>query len=362
MLAVVSAALAAAAHLTGLWAETQVHIHAGLRLLQDIQTPPTDSADSISGLAQSLERLDLQAMVFEDARAPYDYHAMSGFAGNGVARAAAWDGVELRDVGEAALVVFRLVRRFFVVASAAEQGVVTLGELEVVLGRLGADAARWEAALGVLLARNGGERVMVLSMRLYHVTLGLLLAAGVAGPETRFDGCLPLFERIVALADEIARNTRSPLPFFMSLEPGVAVPLFVVAVRCRHPVVRRRALNLLSTLNRQEGIWNCALTGRVAEQCVLWEEEGLDIQLPLREHDDHLDLVSAPVRADAPVDVDADGYSPVWPGGWPNVPERKRLLHVSSIVNVDAGTFDLTMYANSNDGMGLVIKAVSLDI
>ncbi|KAK0704417.1 hypothetical protein B0H67DRAFT_349307 [Lasiosphaeris hirsuta] len=368
-LAVVSAALAAAAHLAGLWAESQVHIHAGLRLLQDMQTPTIEArampADEVEGIAQSLERLDLQAMLFEDSREPYDYQGMPDFVG--VIRAPAWDGVELRDISEAALVVFRLVRHLLIVGTAAERGVITLRGLEAANSRLVEDAARWEMALAVLLAQTGAkdgvrERSMVLSMRLYHITLVVCLTAGVAGPETRWDACLPLFERIVALADEIARNTHSPLAFFMSLEPGIAAPLFVVAVRCRHPIVRRRALNLLSTLNRQEGIWNCGLTGRVAEQCVMWEEEGLGIQLPLRAHHDDLDLVSAPETANVPVVVDADGYSPVWPWGWPNVPEPKRVLQTSLIARVDTGILDLTMYAAGNDGLGIVTKTASLEM
>ena len=44
--------------------------------------------------------------------------------------------------------------------------------------------------------------------------------------ETRWDALHPHFLQIVKLASEIAHNTDSPLPFFMSLEPGLAMPLF----------------------------------------------------------------------------------------------------------------------------------------
>lgn len=365
-LAVLSAALAAAAFLAGLFTDTQIHINAGLRLLHD----PAAPASAPPGLAQTLDRLDLQAMFFEDARAPYVYlspadhaHLQSTPCG-----AIPWpDGGTFSSLDDAALVIFRLVRFFMLAAAAAEQGAMDLAGLEAAAARLSADAARWEAALAVFLASRPPARVpegedrMVQVMRLYYATLQQVLTAGIVGPETRWDKCLGLFVTGVELAEEVARTTEAAMPFFMSLEPGVATPLFLTAVRCRHPVVRRRALGLLGRMNRQEGIWNCGATGRVAEQCVMMEEEGLGVGLPLMMEEEALrglmggwDGVGVP--------VDGEGWAPVWPGGWPNVPESKRLLQTSLLVDVDASVIEMTIYVTGEDGMGTAARTVTIDI
>ncbi|GAB1317051.1 hypothetical protein MFIFM68171_07261 [Madurella fahalii] len=360
-LAVLSAALAAAAQLAGLWAECQIHLHAGLRLVQDQPDP-----GAVGDLVPSLERIDLQAMFFEDVRAPYAYGAVAELAYAACGPHSAWPGAELASLNEAALVVLRLVRDFMLVAGAAEHGILGLEGLLAALGRLGEDARRWEAALGRLLAggrrRRCGEQEerTVLVMRLYHAVLMQCLTAGIIGPETRWDAGLRWFVQAVELAEEIARATPSAMPFFMSLEPGVATPLFLTVVRCRHPLVRRRALYLLGRMNRQEGIWNCGAAARVAEQCVALEEEGLGIELPLRVDD--ADLAGLVVDADAPVVVDADGYAPAWPGGWPNVPEKQRLLQTSLLVDLEASVIDLTMHVTGEDGLGTVTRSLSIDI
>lgn len=365
-LAVLSAALAAAAFLAGLFSDTQVHINAGLRLIHDpalLSVPP--------GLAQTLDRLDLQAMFFEDARAPYVYlspvdnaHLQSSPCG-----AIPWpDGGTFSSLDDAALVIFRLVRFFMLAAAAAEQGALDLAGLEAAAARLSADSARWETQLAAFLAtrpppRAGdgdGEARMVSVMRLYHATLQQVLTAGIVGPETRWDKCLGLFVMGVELAEEVARTTEAAMPFFMSLEPGVATPLFLTAVRCRHPVVRRRALGLLGRMNRQEGIWNCGATGRVAEQCVMMEEEGLGVGLPFVMEEEELRGLMA--GWDGVMPVDAEGWAPVWPGGWPNVPESKRLLQTSLLVDVDASVIEMTIYVTGEDGMATVARTATIDI
>ena len=45
--------------------------------------------------------------------------------------------------------------------------------------------------------------------------------------------------------------------------------------KCRHPVVRRKAISLLYAAPRQEGVWDSILTARVAERLIGIEEAGL---------------------------------------------------------------------------------------
>ncbi len=59
-----------------------------------------------------------------------------------------------------------------------------------------------------------------------------------------------------------------------SLSLGLITPLYMTVVRCRDPTIRRRALHLLHTCNRKEGIWDSRLAARVAERIVDLEEAG----------------------------------------------------------------------------------------
>lgn len=64
-----------------------------------------------------------------------------------------------------------------------------------------------------------------------------------------------------------------PRPTF-TFTLGVVAPLYCASVRCRDPMVRRRALHMLSACNRKEAIWDSAIATRMAERIILIEEAG----------------------------------------------------------------------------------------
>lgn len=95
--------------------------------------------------------------------------------------------------------------------------------------------------------------------------------------EMGWDAFTARFEHIVDLATlvvEPASCGKRTTPEF-SLDMDTVGPLFIVASRCRHPVIRRKAIALLYAAPRQEGVWNSILAARVAEEVVDIEEEGL---------------------------------------------------------------------------------------
>jgi len=55
------------------------------------------------------------------------------------------------------------------------------------------------------------------------------------------------------------------------------MPLYGVASRCRHPKIRRKAIAILRSSSRHEGVWNAILTAKVAERVMQIEEEGLGV-------------------------------------------------------------------------------------
>jgi len=446
-LAVVSVALAAAAHLAGRWAECHTHIRGGLRLVRRMEAG--DLVSEISGarpepadldaLAHTLERLDLQAMTFSDARVPYDYATAD------VPRADLLpSSVAATDLDLVALGVFRLFRRFCILGTAVGMGLMSVADFEAARQKMIVDSTALKHILNQfeisLLRQEQQHRLQkqqkqqqqqqsqsqnqkqkqkhissssssqpqqpqpqtqqrdssspdptqqsqtlhrnkLLSLHLYHTFTNLGLAASLVGPESRWDAHLPFFRQIVSLASKISRNTSSPLPFFLSLEPGIALPLFLVVTRCRHPIVRRQALRLLRGLNRQEGVWNCKAAAGLAGEVLAVEEEGLGIEdlLPLYAYgggsngveDLDLDLGSEGVRyrghglvregGDGGWEQDEERFWPAEVGGWPRVPEANRMVVLQTRLDVEANRVEQEIVVAGEDGRGRLARTVAVD-
>lgn len=114
---------------------------------------------------------------------------------------------------------------------------------------------------------------------LIEIFFGMNLVHAIVD-EKFWDNYYVEFDTIMTHATAVAKrpkHTRSkgtPKPAF-SLDTGIILPLYFVATKCRHPTIRRKAIALLKSTPRQEGVLNSMLTGRVAERLVEIEEEGL---------------------------------------------------------------------------------------
>lgn len=89
-----------------------------------------------------------------------------------------------------------------------------------------------------------------------------------------WDTFLTTYEDILALASELIAipSAATKIPKSFTMDVGLTGPLYFVAVQCRHPVLRRRAILLLKSLSRQEGVWDPELVAMVAERIVAIEE------------------------------------------------------------------------------------------
>lgn len=109
-----------------------------------------------------------------------------------------------------------------------------------------------------------------------------IIILNVAQDETLWDMFTKRFEHIVSMAASVVdssirnKSTQKQTPDF-SLDMHTVAPLYAVAHRCRHPIIRRKAVSLLYAAPRQEGVWDSVLTARVAERVIGIEESGLGI-------------------------------------------------------------------------------------
>ncbi|KAL8702901.1 MAG: hypothetical protein Q9201_003935 [Fulgogasparrea decipioides] len=125
------------------------------------------------------------------------------------------------------------------------------------------------------------QGAMVLKMNALTVALDLNLDPfSLLHDQTCWDQLLPMYEELVDLATAVIDAQRAQdqefgqKPIFQ-VDQSTVGPLFTVARRCRDPFLRRRAIALLYSAPRQEGVWDSTLTARVAERIMHMEEDGL---------------------------------------------------------------------------------------
>lgn len=124
--------------------------------------------------------------------------------------------------------------------------------------------AKWSSALSNMSTSDmeGTE------LQLWHMTAQALLCTTHSDQMT-FDGITACFTTILALAESL-RSSRTPA---FSLDIAIIPPLFITAIKCRHPRLRRQAIGLLQVDPWREGLWDSAGAAKVAGAIVAAEEE-----------------------------------------------------------------------------------------
>lgn len=114
-------------------------------------------------------------------------------------------------------------------------------------------------------------------LRLQHTIIWILLSTYGSGREMDYDNFLPQFQQCVALAGDIAaaheRYSGSLKPTFTP-EVGIVPVLYILGVKCRHPVVRRKVLSILRRRQIREAVWDSISAARVVERVIEIEEDG----------------------------------------------------------------------------------------
>ncbi|KAL2823496.1 hypothetical protein BDW59DRAFT_97360 [Aspergillus cavernicola] len=112
----------------------------------------------------------------------------------------------------------------------------------------------------------------------YHTSLFWVLTV-LGRDEDLFDNYIPDFESVVSYAEEIVRINSSSSPsiensadFVFSLEGEIIGPLYYTSTRCRHPQIRRRAIEIMRHYSKREGMWDAKLYCAVAKLVIEVEE------------------------------------------------------------------------------------------
>lgn len=114
-------------------------------------------------------------------------------------------------------------------------------------------------------------------LRLQQTMAWTFLSSYGPGREMDYDRFLPQFQQCVALAGDIAaaheRYSGSLKPTFTP-EIGIVPVLYIIGVKCRHPMVRRQVLSILRRQRIQEAVWDSISAAKVVERVIEIEESG----------------------------------------------------------------------------------------
>jgi hypothetical protein len=173
-----------------------------------------------------------------------------------------------------------------------------------------------------------------LVLSLYPKCVVIMLSTIEKNTEMVYDSFLSDFQYIVkTCAIIIAGEDQNQMPRNrrFSFDVGIVPALHVTATKCRNPVVRRKAIDLLFASPRQEGMWDGVLSARIGRWIVGCEEDGLEPPVLEEGTGDKMENETDPETSSgypSPPDVvDQEGHG----GGWQDGEK------ISDVVNAAVG-------------------------
>lgn len=196
--------------------------------------------------------------------------------------------------------IFRFTETMFGYATNGPMGVLPANLRSYGVGFKNQIQAWSEAYEHILASRtapsvSSQEKAAIAVLKMTQIMSQILFLMTFSDSEMQFDAFTHQFKAIIDLALEVvgdeerrAAAKRCPDPRFcqhhldhwvemyggqeyaarhikpsFSADLGIVPPLFVVATKCRDPVIRRQAIQLLKSSSRREGMWDSELAARI---------------------------------------------------------------------------------------------------
>ncbi|KAH7162087.1 hypothetical protein B0J13DRAFT_535139 [Dactylonectria estremocensis] len=142
------------------------------------------------------------------------------------------------------------------------------------VGDIASRLTQWSHHFGDYLATcppDEASSAPAVIMKLWHTTARILLTACLNTDETIFDDFFPEFTEIVEKTEHLLSSSSTKF----SIDIGVVPLLYYVALKCRHPRVRRQAIRMLIESPRREAVWDSLGAACVLQEILQVEENGL---------------------------------------------------------------------------------------
>jgi hypothetical protein len=170
-----------------------------------------------------------------------------------------------------------------------------------------------------------------LVLSLYQKCTLVILAAVQDPSEMVYDCYLPEFQYITSTCARLIRSqddARMPPNRRFAFEAGLVPPLHFTATKCRDPIIRREAIELLFSSPRQEGMWDSLLCTRIGTWLISCEEDGLPPP-PLGPQQPHLYVTPGEAEVPDSADPPTAGDETEPSGGWE---DGRRLSEVIKLI------------------------------
>jgi hypothetical protein len=153
-----------------------------------------------------------------------------------------------------------------------------------------ADSLRWRVAFEPLWNRlkedkNEDDLFLAALMKNRVVAANLGCIVITLASEDDLDHFLKEFEIMVAMSEYMlgildagrkkAKDWKHPKPEF-NFDSYTVIPMFLTALKCRDPIVRRKAISLLLKYPRREGVCDSVCMGKLCEWAMMIEEEHIE--------------------------------------------------------------------------------------
>ncbi|KAI9898326.1 hypothetical protein N3K66_006686 [Trichothecium roseum] len=183
---------------------------------------------------------------------------------------------------------------------------------------------RWSIAFQPLLAARHDpgkatpqEKAAIAVLKMTQLNGQILMSCIFNRTECYFDNFVDAFRQIVELAEEVVRDdeararmetcryTQATCPHqtwdnevgafvaahikpSFAADLGIVPPIWLVATKCREPRIRRRAIKVLHSSARREGMWDSAMAAKIAQWVMEVEEKdargGMPTSMPGSEY------------------------------------------------------------------------------
>jgi hypothetical protein len=269
---------------TGQYAVGQTHLSSGLKILHQYRQKSTPDLTlmystqnaNVDALAEVFSRLDFQAMTFSDDRAPYQYSSYPLWSPDHMSTPIAFQ--DFCHLNDASISLMEIARNFMYFSDSLEKGETPRTEFIRKQAQYSQMLVHWEDKFSALkcsyLDSQAQPQLSLLVM--YHLTLKVIAGCAHDGFESSWDIFVPSFATIIKNAyafvqmDDALISKANDTVFSFNI--GITIPLFITAIKCRDPGVRREAIRLLRHRRRLEGVWDSIGAAAVAEKVMLLEE------------------------------------------------------------------------------------------
>ncbi|KAL2062021.1 hypothetical protein VTL71DRAFT_6287 [Oculimacula yallundae] len=114
-----------------------------------------------------------------------------------------------------------------------------------------------------------------LSMKAAYISLSGCLSTD----QMIYDDFNDMYREVIDLCEDVLNDTMLPSKFrntSFCFDSRLILPLYFLGLQCREPKLRRRAINLLSSWPKREGVWDTLFAAKVGGWAMMIEEKHME--------------------------------------------------------------------------------------